>query len=696
MAGKVFFYNPFFAFFFFATANLLISYFDLPASVQIGIALIGFGFPLVSFWLGEEAQDGEIREAIWKRELFPKLWKWTWLILGLLAVLPRFYHLRTFSLWPFTDEGYFSFYSINLFEKGTYQIFFGCSQHPLFFNWALALFFKFFKPSLFSLWGFPALFSVFSAWLGFWAARNYFSKSFALFCALLMSFSFWPVYSGRFCMPLVALLTWQLLCLALAIAYLKSEKPGCRRFFAVLLGFGTGFGFYVAIAWPCVVVSIFLLAGFVCWHHGDWIEKTGFFGVTLLLFVIFSSLSLHERNGEYVRALWGFYPGMDWGQQLKDFFTHIQALFWGVSWRRLYGPVWGGLLNPVMGALFFVGAMELMKALRKPFARWLFISFGIALLPALIAKGYDSFRILAALPLTVLFCAIGLQAFLTRVGQRKRILVVLAVLGLSMGLDYYHLFNRFTHYWGTPGNAWNFGKEYELWKSYELLKRTAADIGPGALLFDLRTHLDDVTPVVAAYSFDATHNPDFSFADAKWVAVLVDANYLPFLSKRFPEGKYYWLCPKAPYGKWALGVIPVLPANQEALGKWFILNQEMRAVTAQIIDAMPGAPRTPILEKIYRLREKAEGDPFLLSVYWEKIFDNRLLDRDAPGCLEAARKCVTEGYALPQMYNEQGVILVQMGRYQEAKKAFQEAQRADRLHLTPALGNLNALQSVAK
>jgi Flp pilus assembly protein TadD len=48
------------------------------------------------------------------------------------------------------------------------------------------------------------------------------------------------------------------------------------------------------------------------------------------------------------------------------------------------------------------------------------------------------------------------------------------------------------------------------------------------------------------------------------------------------------------------------------------------------------------------------------------------------------------------MYNEEGVILTQMGRYQEARKAFEKALKTDALKLTPARGNIQALNAAGK
>ena len=688
--------NPGCVFLLFVSINALLSYFSFSLTVKLWIGMVGLATPAY-FTLRKMGSLPAKEKNAFETELFPNFPGWGFWVVAALALLPRFYQLTGLSVWPFTDEGYNSYASIGLLKKWTWNFFFTFSQNPPFYYWLQAFFFRWITPSLASLWFFSALVSVLTVWLGCLAARLFFSRSFSLFCLLFIGFSFWPLYAGRVCQPVSIILFWQVLALLFLSLFLKHRFKSGQWKYALALGIVTGLGFYGAVVWLVMAVSI----GFIFlrghWHPGDQRKAAFcFWGGLLATSAPFFLISLFERNGQYLKAVWAFYPGMDLKQQAIDVFSNIQALLWGFDWRRLYGPVWGGLLNPVLGALFFTGLLEVLLAWRSSFSRWVLLSLGVFLLPVLVARGYDSFRILHLFPLVALLSAAGLQAVLASLGSRKRVLTAIVIVGFSTGLDFCHLFDRFHHAWGTPGNTWNFGKEYELWKSYEILSGMDKKIGPGALLFDLRTHLDDVTPAVAAYSFDATQNPSLSFPDARWVALLLDANYLPFLSKRFPEGMFYWLCPKEPYGRWALGIIPIRPGNKAILERWFDLNQEMQAVTLKIINTMPGTPRKAILEQIARSSDKVAGDPFLESVYWEKIFDNRLLDRDGPGCLEAAQKCVLKGYPLAEMYNEEGVILVQTGQYQRARKAFEKAARTDVLELTPARQNIQALEAAGK
>ena len=688
--------HPVCCFFLFLAVNALLSYGSLPAGAKYGVGFLG----LLVFALGllralKESAPGE--KPPFDLELFPKLPGWGLPLLVVLAVFPRLFWLTGLSAWPFTDEGYFSYYSLELMKHWDWKFFFALGQHPPAFNWAFALFFKAFAPSLRTLWLFPALLSASAVWAALPGFKNRFPKSFVFFGLVFLGFGFWPLYAGRICQPTAAMLLAQVLALACLAAYARAGREKDRRKWSWACGAMTGLGFYASIAWPVVALSVLMVFLHRYWNRP---EERGcfwrFLGSLLVTATPFLLESILQKNGRYINALWAFYPGMDWEQQCKDFFSHGQALLWGFNGRRLYGPVWGGLLNPVLGALFLTGSLELFRFRSRPFVRWIFLSLGLAFLPVALARGYDSFRIMMAfLPALVLIVS-GLQAVLEKLKGDKRIGAAVLLLGISIGLDSYHLFNRFHHYWGTPGNAWNFGKEYELWKSYGILREMDSKMGPGAILFDLRAHVDDVTTEVAAYSFDTAMNPAFSFADSKWVAVLVDANYLPFLSKRFPEGRFYWLNPKRSYGRWALGVIPNLPSNRTVLEIWFNLNQALQAVTPELIDAMPGVSRKKMVDRILQCGGMAHGDPFLESCLWEKVFDNRAADHDASGCLEAARRCVLEGYPLPEMFNEQGVILVSMGRYQEARKAFVRAAKADSLHLTPSFENIQALNAAGK
>lgn len=689
-------YNPVLFFAISFLANTLLSYFFLPLTVKLWIAFAGLALPgLVFFFAAKPAEFQD--KAPYEKELFPTLPSWVLALVAFLSMAPRFFHLTSLSQWPFTDEGYFSYYSLELLKHWDWKFFFALGQHPPAFNWGFALFFKAFTPSLQTLWLFPALLSASAVWAALPGFRNYFPKSFAFLGMMLLGFSFWPLYAGRICQPTSAMLLTEVLGFAFLAAYLRADQVKGRQRWAWACGVVTGLGFYVAIAWPVVALSVFSVFLYRHWKglRGEgslWRFLTSFL-VTVMPFLV---ESVFQKNGRYINVLWVFHPGMDPGQVCKDFFSHVQALLWGFNWRRLYGPVWGGLLNPVLGALLLTGALELCRFQSRPFVRWTFLSLGLAFLPAALARGYDSFRVLMAFLPALILVVSGLQVVLEKLKDGKRIGLAFLLLGVSMGLDSYHLFNRFPHYWGTPGNAWNFGKQYELWKSYEILRKADSQMGPGALLFDLRAHVVDVTPEVAAYSFDVAINPSLSFADAKWVAVLVDANYLPFLSTRFPEGRFYWLCPREAYGWWALGVIPIQPSNMSTLENWFALNRNLQALTPEMIDAMPGDSREGLVAQMERSQDKVWGDPFLESVFWEKVFDNRAMDKDAPGCLEAAQNCVLRGYPLPHMYNEQGVILVQMGQYSEARKVFEKATKGDALKVTPARENLQALDAAGK
>jgi len=688
--------HPAGSFFLFLAVNTLLSYGPLPPGAKYGVGLLGF--LVFAFGLAralKKPAPGE--KPPFELELFPKLPGWCLLLPVAFAVFPRLFRLTGLSAWPFTDEGYFSLYSIELMKNWDWKFFFALGQHPPFFNWAFALFFKIVPPSLFSLWLFPALLSVLAVGLAYGALRPSFPKSFAFLGLFVAGFSFWPLYAGRICQPTAALPLWQMLALALLALFVRLRDSKNRWKAALALGIATGLGFYAAIPWAVTALSVGLAVLFIDragtrkpqWDYGFW-------GGSAVFFLPFLFISLHEKNGRYMQALWGIYPGMDVAQQLRDFLSHLQALLWGFNPRRLFGPVWGGFLNPVLGAAFLTGILECLRFRRVPLVPWAFLSLGLLLLPAALARGYDGFRILSVLPFAAFFAVCGLQALLSWLKSTGRIWVTVLLLGTSLGLDGYHLFGRFQQTWGTPGATWDFGKLYELWKAGDILRDTAAKEGPGAVLFELRPHLEDVSTTVACYPFDSAWNGSIPFESARWVAVMTDAGCRPFLAQSFPKGRWYWLGPKKPYGGWMLAVIPIEADNRAVLGKWFAANDALKPSTDRIIDAMPGDPRQAILQDIFKARDRMEGDRFLETCFWGKVFDNAALDGDAPVCLEAASRCLAEGYPLPGMYNEEGVLLARLGRYTEARAAFGKAVRGDEMHLTPAWENLQALPAAKK
>src|SRR5208337_1194253 len=87
----------------------------------------------------------------------------------------------------------------------------------------------------------------------------------------------------------------------------------------------------------------------------------------LLLFIPYLWLSWTNHNGEHIKFLWGLYRSADTVSAWKNFFSNWTLLFWEGTPGNRYGPVWGGILNPLEGAFCFLGIIEFIRTWRLPF-----------------------------------------------------------------------------------------------------------------------------------------------------------------------------------------------------------------------------------------------------------------------------------------------------------------------------------------
>ena len=668
----------------------MLAYIPMSIETKLWLGLLGLALPFG--WFGfTRFQKPEENNSEVLVELFPKLSPWFFILVLVLSLVPRFFRLTSLSAWPFPDDGLNSFYPMELLGNGRLHFFYSFSQQPPLYYWGLAGFFKLFPPSLFSIWLYPAVLSTITVFIWCLTVQKWFSKSLAFFCLWLMSFSFWPWYIGRIGASCDLFMVWEVLVFFLLAVTLKSSGYLRKNHRLILLGFVTGLGFLIHLNSILVSASV---ASALFFHFKEKPLKLNqvlnFIFPWSLFLIFFLAVSLHEKNGQYVEKLWSFRPGMDWVRQMDDFLSDIRAVFWGFDWRLLYGPVWGGMLNPLLGALVFTGILECYRFRSSSFVRWLFLTSVLFLAPIVVAKGFDTFRILQILPLLVLLMAIGLQALLSAMISGKRIVIAALILLPSLGLDYDHLFVQFHRVWGIPGPQWGYQKSQALCKAFTILDVVQKERGPGAVLSNLRTYLVDQTLTLAVFPFDVSRNPSLRFEQAKWVAVILDAHYQSFLAERFPRGKWYWLDSKDPYGGWMLGVIPIESENKTIFQKWLEADRRLQPATSLVLNANLGQSQSAILKSIFSAEDWMKEDRFLQTCFWEKVLTHRTFDHDAGGSLEAIQMGLQKGYPLAEFYNEQGAILTQLGRYSEARVAFEKAAHS-KINLTPAAENLKAL-----
>jgi 4-amino-4-deoxy-L-arabinose transferase-like glycosyltransferase len=700
------FSNLWVSFFLFLAADLVLSYFAIPGEeallVGLGCLALPLGLALGRGRVGSFPGDPSGQDGF----VFP-IPLWVWFVLGLLSVGIRFYKLTALSVWPLYDEGMYGAYAARLSQHWDWKFFFGPSQAPPFYLWGLSFFFKLFGVSLWTLWFFPALISLCLVPAGYWAARQFLSPSLSFICGCLFALSFWPVYVGRFGVMTGLVLLAECLVLGLLGGFLKEPDEKKQGWKALGLGIGTGLGFYTYLHWPVMAAMVYLTVFLSL--RPRFPEKPYAF---LKLYGIFLTASLitalplamafvregGNQYGDYLRHLFaashGFHAAQ-WGIAL----SYLRSLFWGMDLSfYTYQPVWGGYLNPLLGALFFIGLLELFHYRKTPLAHWLFWSFLLFVLPGVLTSERATSRLILVFPILAVLVSFGVVRLLSNRPRAKVWLLGMAL--LSMGLDAYHLTSAYPQVWKSLDHWRGYEKSYARYQAYLRLQSIAAEKGPGYIWADFIPSLSDQTLAVATFGFNASQNQEIQRDKVTWAAVLTNVNYQPFLKKRFPEGKAYWVSKdlSIPDGGWMLWVFPVTPSTQKTVERWQAASQSLAPFIERNLCYVPGQPFSSLsgeLEKAYPL---FQGDPFLESSYWEKLADvaqrqafgamENPASPDIAGSIQYLSLAVHRGYPAAHLYRDLGADEMMANNVSKARAYLEEARRCP-LDFTDARKILN-------
>lgn len=689
---------------FFACSNALLAYLPLGLTVKLWILLFGVFLPLGLAAFSADKPSGT-GGGLFTAEAFKTPSRLVWILLLALATAVRLGQVVVPGNWPTWDDGRFAYYSLELLNRWHWAFFFSPTQHPPFFNWLLFLFYHWVPPSLTALWFYPALYSIASLFLVWMTARRLFSQSLAFLLTTLMAFSFWPLYTGKFCMYMTSLVFWECLTLAVLAYWIKSGSPGRNRLGLLGLGLCLAAGFWVSISWPVVALAVGAMVG--AFHRRKKPADGGFFLFlipVLLSALLFAWVSIHWGNGVHIQQLWVWGSEESGWRRFMDAASNITSLFWGCDLQNSYGPVWGGVLNPLEGACFFLGVLECWRFRRQPWSPWLAAAFFLLLLPGLATRNFDLFRNTQVLPLLLGVTALGAQSALLSLPKRARPWTLALFLVFSAFLDLRHLGLTYR----PDGAGSNRPSSLQMAAAFPLLEQTARQSGPGVLLFEVRPHETDQTLAVATYAFNATVNPSLSPGPVQWMAVVVDVHYRPFLKKRFPDGKWFDLFDPDHPGfqdtDLMLGVIPMDKSRRNTLEAWRQADRVFRKINWAVANLPENADRAENFQALSGIHSSFKGDPLLESIYWDAVYrfhrwENLYGDRDRrvhyPAALNAVREELRSGYPTAVFYNEWGTFLVLQKDYAGARKAFEKAVHSP-LNLTPAAENLKALEGLGK
>ncbi|HEY5037926.1 MAG TPA: hypothetical protein VIJ93_02530, partial [bacterium] len=347
---------------FFAT-NCVISFSDFSGAIKLTTGLFGLVLPFyVALRVSSLVPSRSL--ASYSKEMKDQPTQALWLILLFLMVFLRFFKLTTFPCWPNLDEGWNGTLAIELSHHWTWKFFYTFGQVPPLPVWSAALLFKFgFSPS-FCLWFPSAVVSLLTAGMGYLAARQFFSKYFSFICGCLLAFSNWPLFIGRFCHQGIWLPLWVCLSLFLCGRFLKSRSPRDQRNAIVFLGFGVGLGSFTFTPWP-VVAAVFGLTVF--WKTiGANPRKPRLFLYFLATFFLtllpFLFAVYNEGFGQHILSLSPSSSFFHWDNFIPNFTHYLTTFVWSsFESEPAYTPVEGGFLNPLLGAFFFMGLVEMWR-----------------------------------------------------------------------------------------------------------------------------------------------------------------------------------------------------------------------------------------------------------------------------------------------------------------------------------------------
>ena len=617
--------------------------------------------------------------------------RWLWFFFTI-AVFLRLYGLTSLPVWPLCDDALYSYYPIQLSEKWHWALFFSSQQsHPL-FTWLQGLYFKWFEPSLFSMWLFPALFSILAVPAFYAACRQFFSKSFSFLCGSLMVLGFWPIFWGKFITHFSCLnLVLESVLFLLLAQTVRSPGAKARPWAALGMGVTASAGIYTSILFFIPTAICFLtLTGMALKKDGAKSRSLFYFLLPLVLLTLPLAPGvlrniLKGHIGAFIAS-----PGQSFSlaEQSVTSLSYLTSLFFGSVSRSYcnYGPLWGGFLNPLCAAAFFLGSRELFRSRRRPFGIWFASAFLLFLLPGLFSNTIECMRIFLILPLVLVAVAVGIQVLLSALNGKKRVYFLIIFFSLSAGLDLYHLLGPY-HQWSLKMDAGDGFKSPERYQAFLVLEGIQKEKGPGLVFSDFVGDVFNQSLLISTYPFNAARNPRLSPEKARWAAVLCARNYLPPLARRFPSAKEYPLENLDPNNTQRLGlaVIPIDNAeDQQTLLAWVPVHREVQDLFAIAPYLVRDPDFDPAIRRLQAIYPRCEKDPILQAWVLEKILDDLLVGSDyslarwflaQPS--RSSRSFPFLDWKFAAMYHQLGLGLLKNGEKDEARKSFRRAAEFD-------------------
>lgn len=660
-------------------SNSVLSYAAVPPAVKFWVFLLGVLLPV--YGLAAERTGGRKGKAPFYRvEFLPDLPGWPWGLLLAAGFLLRFWRITRLFAWPMGDEGLSGDAALALSRHWNWDFFYSVGQAPPLLDWVCGLFFKFSRDPFLNLWVPSALFSCATLVLGLIAARRYFSKSLAFLVTGLLAFSYWPLYLGRFCLQAVLVPSVELLSLWMLGRFLEATEGPRKVRAAWALGIVTGLNVFTFTTWPLMVV----LVGMAVYLHsfGGRRKESGIFfrfsaGLFLAL-IPFLVAAFRQGYGQHIRDVAVWSRPLDAANLLQVAGGYLAVLGWGVApGQGFYVPARGGFLNPLLTSFFFLGLARAWRHASLPRVQWVLFAGFLFLVPGFLSLNVEGFRVVQILPLLLLLSAWGLEPLLPA-SRKAAVLVVAGLFLLTAVFDFARMAQPYRNIAGNPGLFLSTGKTLSRYRAYQVLKDLKTQGGPGWILSEWDLPADHTLAVMTS-GFNATLDPGPAGGSPRWLAVMADAHYRPFLQKRFPHAQWWELDSDLPRGgDRMLGVIPVEKSDASTLERWARADRAFRDInwgTDHLYDK-------DCLETVdRRIREDyplVQGDRFLESAFWEKVaqfyyyYGHHYAEH-----LRASQLAVERGYPAAQLYGKLSELYRIGGREGPAARALGLARRSE-------------------
>jgi hypothetical protein len=677
---------------FFTLANVLLSYFPLTITQALWTILAGFLLPLVSL-LFIPAKNIALDS---KKDVFAKIPLGLWATVAVLALFLRLLRLDSLSSWPTVDEGVFGYFATQLSLKWNWRLLENTSQLPALYSWGQGLLFKCWGPSLFSLWLYPALWSLACLPAAVWSARKIFPRSSVFFLFCFIGSGFWALYLGRLSIQGGFLLFWELLALGLLISVIQNPKERNSKNL-ILLTLVTGLGFYTYLAWP--LVALFIGITLCLLFPGslkDKIKNLFLLALGAFLFLAPWMLALHREYRGYLDHIWAKPQEESLFSRLPLAFSYFRNLFWGLPSPLSMGGVWGGLFNPLVTSLFFLGMIYFFRTKIASLKFLGFIALALFFSPAFLTTDLEMTRLVSLIPFVLGFAALGLQWLVDQTPKASRLPFAAAVLFASLGLDLTHFLVVYPVHWEKNINYYGAHKTIEYARAYPFLKKQANVKGPGIILLNFVPDPYDQTLSTAVAGFNNAWNPNLT-PSPTWAAILVNIHSAPALSAKFPQSQWFWLSQglNRPDGGLLLGIMPITPGVQGLIKKWASADQALDPLVDQVLERGVDPDQNAMLQILKNAAPFFQGDPLLESYRLRLCAIHEAAAGQYAGSIADETRALQKAGRQAALFNERGCLRVKTGDISGARRDFNLAIQS-RPDYTDALENLRALSPSKK